>query len=155
MKKLSLALSAFVVMLLFTLQSCDKMTDNGQLDGMWQFMEVSYAHEGEYTSTVNTKSYKAYLAFQLDLAKITWMYAPIVGASNTVLCRFDHKGNTLRLYNFYYNFTDRDSLITDPGTMLLAPIGIKGNDTVFIIKEENAHTLILQNEYARIVLRKF
>jgi len=157
MKKVILNISSLVLffVLSFSTFSCNKISDNGDLDGMWQFMTVSYAHNGVYDSTINVKDYKSYLSFELSLAKISWINASITDTTKTILCRFAHQGNTLRLYNFYFDFPASDSLIADPNTMLLSPFGIKGNNATFTIQEESNHTLILQNDFAKIFLRKF
>lgn len=157
MKKLLLFLSAFsfIILTTFTTYSCDKLSDNGDLDGMWQFMTITYARNGVYDSTVNAKDYKAYLSFQLDLARISWRNVAITDATKNILCRFNHQGNTLQLHDFYLDFAASDSLITDANTLLLTPLGIKGNNVTFTVLEENKNSLILQSDYARIVLRKF
>lgn len=157
MKRLFLFLSvfSFIILTTFTTYSCDKVSDNGDLDGMWQFMTITYARNGVYDSTVNAKDYKAYLSFQLDLARISWRNVSITDATKNILCRFNHQGNTLQLHDFYLDFAASDSLITDANTLLLTPLGIKGNNVTFTVLEENKNSLILQSDYARIVLRKF
>ena len=65
---LSLLLSALLPLCV----ACDKVSDNGDLDGMWQIMSIAYQREqaaaSTYDSVCATKDYKAYLSFQLDLS---------------------------------------------------------------------------------------
>ena len=135
--------------------ACNEVSHNGDLDGMWQIMEVTYNRNGLYDSTVNIKKDKVYLSFQLHLAHLNWSTNIITLENSSILSRFSHDGDQLHLYNMYVNFPDRDSLITDSSSMVLAPIGFKGIDNTFQILQLNSSHMTLQSDFARIVCRKF
>ena len=87
-KHIAYIISAAVI--LFSAVSCDKLPENGKLDGMWQIMSVNYAHGSEYDSLVDIKSQKVYLSFQLKLAQIhTGAFRNEV-QTDVILSRFSH-----------------------------------------------------------------
>ena len=151
---LSLLLSALLPLCV----ACDKVSDNGDLDGMWQIMSIAYQREqaaaSTYDSVCATKDYKAYLSFQLDLSKIHWNNIDITD-TNVVLSRFKHRGDTLRLDEFYRHYPDSDIPIEENEINILKPFGIWHTEEIFIVKELDSKSLILQSNYARITLRKF
>lgn len=157
MRKFILSFSSFLLglCLLFCFQGCDKMSDNGDLDGMWQLMSVNYKTQSGYDSLIDTKNYKAYLAFQLDLARFNWLNLYLTDISNSVIFRFDDLGSKLKFHDFYIYYNDHDSLLTDSTTTLLNPLGIKGIEADFDVIEKNKDRLILQSDYALLSLRKF
>ena len=69
MRKVKFFLFVITVCALFA--SCDKMTNNGNLDGMWQLISVSYNKTGGEDSIVNVKNERVYMNFQQKLGQIT------------------------------------------------------------------------------------
>ena len=159
------ALLFLVALLPFTFAGCDKISDNGALDGMWQIMSVAYnSNYSEQDTTLTTvydsvsdkRVYKAYLSFQLDLAKIHWLEINIEAPqTNKVLCRFERGKGTLRLYQLYWNQPDQDISITDEEAPRLSPFGIHRTDETFEVVTLTHENMVLQSRYARITLRKF
>lgn len=138
------------------ISSCDKESHNGRLDGMWQFMEVTTTDTSGGAVQTDASPYKAYLLIQLDLAQIRTGGAPVdLRGAHSVVCRFDHSGGHLRLYNFHRHFRDADSLFTDADTVILRPLGISGEETLFDVVRLTSNTLELSNQTAHIRLRKF
>ncbi len=149
-----LFLGAVAAMICFLCTTgCSKMSDNGELDGMWQITHVSKCNNGTYGAAVDVKNEKAYLSFQLQLAQIKWLSKSFQGSS-TILARFQHRGDSLRLYNFYRHFRTTDSLFTAKDTLLLSPLGFKGFENKFKVLEIGEEDMKLQSTFARIELRK-
>ena len=142
------------MLLVLSTNSCDKMSDNGSLDGMWQIASVTYNNASRYDSTVDVKSEKAYLSFQLDLAQIKWLERNVQGTS-TFLSRFQREGDYLKLYDFYRHYRTTDSLFTEKDTLLLTPLGFRGFENKFQILEGGDKYMKLQSPFAIIELRKF
>ena len=166
MKKAILLIKIFIVALLPAfLSGCDKMPDNGSLDGMWQIMSVAYnsnyseadsTQAEAYTIITDTKKYKAYLSFQLDLAKLHWFDIYIdCPNTNIVLCRFARGKSELRFHKFYWDCVDHDIEITDEEATRLSPFGFHQTDETFKVIQLTHKSMILQSRYARRVLRKF
>ena len=76
--------ATLLITILLSLTSCDKVDKNGDLDGMWQCQNYSDI----------TENGKPYLSVQLDLLNIRY-------ADYNIYARFEHNGNTLRIYNAY------------------------------------------------------
>ena len=147
------------------LASCDTMTDNGRLDGMWQLMSVSYNVQGGQDSVVNVKNSRVYMHFQSDLAQITPGALRTDSMGRHILMRFDKKGGNLRLHDFYAFFetagpigTERSAeeiLLADSATTMLRPFGIDGLYANFAIRKLNGKAMVLQSDFAKLTLRKF
>ncbi len=141
--------------ILFSAVSCDKLPENGKLDGMWQIMSINYAHDSEYDSLVDIKSQKVYLSFQLKLAQIrTGTFSNEV-QTDVILSRFKYKGSSLSLYNFYRKGFAEDQLLTDSATTSLRCFGIDGISADFHIDKLNGSEMQLSSDYARIICHKF
>ena len=73
-KHIAYIISAAVI--LFSVVSCDKLPENGKLDGMWQIMSINYAHGSEYDSLVDINSRKSVQAHSAMKYKPT-LYYPV------------------------------------------------------------------------------
>ena len=152
--------------------SCDKMPENGELDGMWQMLEeqhLSSTPDGGIVvdSVTNKKSEGVFWGFQLKLMSIRTPFNMYYhnGFSQLSLCRFVHEGKTLDITQMYIHLDSRDfgttqtvtrdSLVTDPATTAFSTVGIKGNKTRFIIERLDRHAMILRSDYNRLVFRKY
>ena len=146
----------YIALVALTVCGCDKQSDNGDLDGMWQFLTVSYHSAlAEEDSIVDIKAGKVYLSFQLDLAQIKSVNLDLDPEAISVLMRFDHSGDRLTLYDFYHHYRTADSLFTDADSLLLAPLGIKGSTCDFTVQKLNSQSMELSSDYADITFRKF
>ena len=85
-------IASLLIIILLSLTSCDKVDKNGDLDGMWQCQNYSGIIENG----------KPYLSVQLDLLNIRY-------ADYNIYARFEHNGNTLRIYNAYSALNDIDT----------------------------------------------
>ena len=166
MKQAILLIKSFTIAsLLIFLSGCDKMSDNGALDGMWQIMSVSYnsnysetdsTQADAYNIITDTKKYKVYLSFQLNLARLHWLDTYIESSkTNIVLCRFTRGKAELRLHQFYWDCVDHNIELTDEEATHLSPFGFHQTDETFKVIQLTHKSMILQSRYARIFLRKF
>ena len=150
-------LLAALIFLTTALTSCDKLPENGRLDGMWQLMSIQYHNTAEGDSLVSTQDRRIYWSVQLGLISIrsTTDYFHTNGIEAEVLSRFTRTTDSLHLTEIYTNHRTTDSLLTDPSTTLLRPTGIDGNKASFAIEHLTPSTLHLQSPYARLNFRKF
>lgn len=145
--------------------SCDRLTENGRLDGMWQLLSVSYSLPAGEDSLVNVKSDKVYLSFQNDLAQITPGSFKTDSMGQRVLMRFRKTSSRLKLHDFHVFRettgpigTERHSeekLLVDSAETMLRPFGIDGIYADFRIEKLSGDAMVLSSDYARLVLRKF
>lgn len=144
----------YVLLILFATAGCDKWPENGDLDGMWQFLTVTY-HTAGGDSAVIVKDGQAYLSFQLDLAQIKAVNMELDSATSTILARFNHSDGKLTLYDFYRHYRTADSLFTDADSLLLTPLGIRGTSCTFDVASLSSESMELESDYADITFRKF
>lgn len=138
------------------LASCDKTPANGKLDGMWQLMETcDIAPDGTVSAPVSRKDEGIYWSIQLQMLNIHTQHALLNGHSYDTTARIVCRGNRLELISTYIHFDNRDSLLTDPQTPALEPLGIRGNTAVFTIVENTRSRLVLESGYNRLTFRKF
>ena len=154
-KLLSIILLVFSITVLF---SCDKMTDNGKLDGQWQLMSIKYKNlptDSTYSRIIPKKEEGIYWRFQLDLLMIHTQYSNLNGYTHKTTARFNDNGKQLDITETYINYFNKDSLLTDPNTRILSPIGIDGNAEKFNIDKLDKKRMILSTPVKQLVFRKF
>ena len=139
------------------LSSCDKMPENGKLDGMWQLLEVDYKKTGSADSIVNTKDKQIYWAVQFKLISIrNAPYTPIVeGLTEETMARFRHQGDSILIDEIYLHRRSEDVLVSSEETTLFRTFGIDGNKARFKIEKLSDDQLYLSSGYARLAFRKF
>lgn len=142
MKKI---LYILLAILSFSVASCDKLPENGDLDGNWQLLTIEQHATGEVTSV---KDQKIFWVVQLKLMSYR-------GAANSYLSRFIHEGDSLFLYNFYRHTRYEDYLLTDSSTTELAKLGIQGISGRYAIETLNKKSMVLNSINSRLVFRKF
>ena len=138
--------------------SCGKIPANGDLDGQWQLMEISTKanpSDTQYTVSTSKKADEIYWRFQLDLLNIHTCSGNLNGRTPDTSARFKHEGNRLDVTKTYIHFFSRDSLLKDPSTTILEPIGISGNAENFNVAHLSRKSMILVNDNKRLVFRKF
>lgn len=140
--------------LLFTLAmftACDKLPENGDLDGMWQLMEIS-----EGGTVKNIKDSNIYCSFQLKL----FMLGSKKDGSRAYFGYFEHKGNAIRFYNFtfrsnYSEESNEDKLMTEKDIDVIRPWGFYSTDCTFEVKELTSSRLVITKDKTTITYRKF
>lgn len=136
--------------------SCDKLSDNGDLDGMWQLREMhtkASADEETYSQAADKRAEKIFWSFQLDLLSIT-SEASLNGYTGETVARFSYSGERLEITQTYIHYRDRDSLLTDPATTELQALGIRGNSASFAVRQLSKHSLILCSATDSLVFKK-
>lgn len=136
---LSLLLSALV-----GLTGCQKHDINGDLDGLWQIMEIEQlGPSGEVQATI-TPAEGRYMSFQLHVCQLRNPDGPI-GKQGTANMTFD--GGTLTL-DFPYATTEYD-------TERLTQWGIYTLQPVFTIETLDRSSLVMTSAHARLHCRRF
>lgn len=139
---------AIILMSLIT--SCDKVPANGDLDGLWQLMEIK---QGE--QAVDKKGDRLYCSFQLSL----FMLGHDGGKARQYFGRFERNGGTLRFYDFTYRaaYTDEsnlDQIMTDEDLPYISPWGFFAIDCPFEIVTLNSQALVIKHGDTVISYRK-
>lgn len=147
--------AALFIMPLFL--SCTKLSDNGPIDGKWQLKSIYSKTDKEsshYTEFHNKQEEGIYWIFQLNLLNIkTMIYAENI-LSTDIIARFNINNDLLHVGPTYVHFRERDSLLTDPNTTLLEPIGIRGISSTYKIIELNSNNMILCSSRDSLVFKK-
>lgn len=136
--------------------SCDKLSDNGDLDGMWQLREMhtkASTDDATYSQATDKRAEKIYWSFQLDLLSIT-SEASLNGFTGETVARFTYSGERLEVTETYIHYRDRDSLLTDPETTELEALGIRGNTGSFAVSQLSKHSMILCSDTDSLVFKK-
>ena len=148
---------SFALLSLFYL-SCDKTPKNGALDGQWQLMEIAEKvspTDMDYSRITNKKDERIYWAFQLDLLNIYTQSGKLNGYTAYSTARFQLANGRLRIAPTYIHFDNRDSLLTDPHTTALEPMGIEGNAADFKVETLNSKKMVLSSDKRSLTFRKF
>lgn len=138
------------------LSSCGKTPENGALDGMWQLMETSEARpDGTFAESVSRKAEGIYWSFQLELLMIHSQGSLLNGHTFDTAARFRFTGDKLDITQTYIHFDNRDSLLADPATLTLEPLGIRGNAASYDVERLDGKQMVLVSKDYRLVFRKF
>lgn len=161
MKKSLYRLLAWLMPLL--LLACDKLPNNGDLDGMWQLMTVEHHASGEVVDLSNTQHY---WSFRLRLVQ----FSAHKGINTSVFyAHFTHDGNTIHLYDFcsqakYEKETDDNEWVSPAQANIFTPWGFvpqpdpsnpNKTTTSFHVEQLTSSSLILSNSTTTLSFRKF
>ncbi len=145
-KRLHITLSIFTLLLLSvtcalsTLISCDKRDINGDLDGMWQVMEVERTlTDGSVTSFVPDQKY---ICFQFHVCQLRSQGGQVEPTANLI-----YTGKTLTLDFPENKFGDR--------LRRMNLWGIYSLKTTYDVETLTKSTLVLRSSETRLVCRKF
>lgn len=145
MKHLQRILLIFSAIALFW--SCDRLSDNGPIDGYWQLTQVVNLAD-EQTTTYNTKADNSSLTVHLELAQF---HLPV----GTFTSTFDLKDNQLILTKLYRSTFEQDTLLTDADLKELEFYGITSDTPVFEITTLNNSALILKINQKELYFRRY
>lgn len=139
-----------IVLIAIVIAGCDKVPVNGDLDGLWQLMEIK---QGE--QTIDKKADRLYCSFQLSL----FMLGRDGGKSRLYFGRFERDGGTLHFYDFTFRaaYTEEstlDRLMTDEDIPTIAPWGFYAIDCPFEIVTLNSQALVIKHGDTVITYRK-
>lgn len=151
-------ISAFLLLWVAALvAACDKMPENGDLDGLWQMVEMhskTAAADPHYSQYTDKRAEKVHWAFQLQLLSMKSAQPVPEIDTNEAVARFQYTPDRLRLTQVYLHYRDRDQLIEDPATTSLQPLGVRGNTADFRIVRLDGSRLILCSETDSLVFVK-
>ncbi|MDE7160780.1 MAG: lipocalin-like domain-containing protein [Muribaculaceae bacterium] len=139
---LSLALSLIFIALVGA-AGCQKHGINGDLDGMWQIMEVEQlGPEGEVEGSFAPD--QRYICFQLHVCQLRLQSGPIghLGAGNLT-----YSGNTVSLSFPYAETQEQIDRLTQWGIYSTAP--------VFTVEVLDRSTLVMSSSASRLICRRF
>lgn len=154
-----------LITLLFTITSCDKLPQNGVLDGSWQLVKMTRIktmpspHKAPMVPPLidngsEMENYGIYWNVQLDLLMIYTPYVNHNGHTAYTATRFNHTSNKLSITEAYIHFHDKDSLLI-PGTDCLKNVGIINLPEEFEIETLNRKKMILKSSHYQLEFRKF
>lgn len=136
-------ISTFALTLAVLTGGCDKMPCNGDLDGMWQLMEIT-----EGSDTVNKKSDKIYYSFQLKLLQLSRQTSPHL----RFYAHFTHSNDSIKIFDICER-SDDNLPITSADT--LSAFGITRLNEAFKVKSLGSSTMVLEKDGQTFRFRKF
>lgn len=137
--------------------SCELETsDNGDLDGNWRMQRVDTLATGGTADLMTEKRY-----WGID-HKLIWIrdYAKDYRG---YYCRFDHSGDSLRIYDPYANHGHEDSgqeggggdiPVTDFASSKLNIYGLSGLSTSFKVESLTGSRMVLTSKTVKIYFKK-
>lgn len=135
----------------FTLFACDKMPENGDLDGQWQMTSIKHIAHAAPTPALNGK---VYWSFQLNLLSIYTPEDKHNGSESYTFCRFQVKGDSLHITKSYVHSMDKDVEVEDTATYLDV-VGLHSNRESYAIKTLTDSRLVLHSDYHELEFRKW
>ena len=142
--KRSLIYIVSVVVALLVFQSCELETsDNGDLDGNWQLMQIDTIATG---GSNNVKERQLYYAVQVRLLCLS---AYNTDAESNLFFHFEHTADSLKLQS-----ASSDGHVMYPVSML-RPYGINKEQEAFKIMLLNSDRMQLRSDSLLLSFRKF
>lgn len=143
---------------LTAVSACNKVPENGPLDGYWQLMEIASRQTPTDTALTHVEPQKSrgiYWAFQLRLLEIRTTTGALNGHTSQTMGRFRFTGDRLAITQLYIHYRASDSLVTDPATTAFEPLGITGCADTFRVERLDGHQMVLRSQDRRLTFRKF
>ena len=135
---------------IFAFVACDKMPENGDLDGQWQMTSIKHLNH-DAPSALNGK---VYWSFQLKLLSIYTPDAKHNQVSNYTFCRFQVKGDSLFITDSYVHKMDTDSILNETATCLDV-VGLHNNRESYAIQTLTDSRMVLRSDYHELEFRKW
>lgn len=127
------------------LTSCDiETSDNGDLDGHWHLIRVDTLATG---GSCNLSESRVFWGVQMRLIQAvdhdhdTGHYG--------YLFNFEHKGQTLRLYNAHKHERAQGDLLVEDAKVL-APLGVNSLDDLFTVESLSSDEMVLKDNMLRL-----
>jgi len=127
------------------LTSCDiETSDNGDLDGHWHLIRVDTLATG---GSCNLSESRVFWGVQMRLIQAvdhdhdTGHYG--------YLFNFEHKGQTLRLYNAHKHERAQGDLLVEDAKVL-APLGVNSLDDLFTVESLSSDDMVLKDNMLRL-----
>lgn len=138
--------------------ACDKMPENGALDGQWQVTALERAAANESGNVAFTPlplpEKGLYWNFQLKLLMIYTPGKLHNGHTAYTTARFTVRNDSLLVTDTYIHTMDSDSLL-DASTTCLRSVGIDANREGFALRSLSDKHMELVSEHYRLLLRKY
>lgn len=147
MKRLHLL---YIISITLLFSSCHlEMSHNGDLDGVWQMLTIENLQTGEVIDGRDVGSGLNW-SFQGRLLMMR-------GAADIYVWRFDHSGETLKLYSPYFSgrFTEihDDTPVTDATELNV--YGVYRLEEYFKILQLDSNHMRLESPNVRLTFRKY
>lgn len=128
--------------------SCElEHSGNGKLDGMWHIMQIENLTTTEVQDLSQVRLYWEFQGKLMQVEDRDYQY-------ERCLLRFEHSGNTLRVYDPYrYDRENGDEPLTEP--TLLLPYGISQIEETFEVEHLGDKHFVLKSPTLRIRLKRF
>lgn len=133
---------------LLALASCEiETSSHGPLYAFWHLERIDSVGSG---AQLDTKPQRLFWSFQANLLQLD----DKDGTHPSLLMRFEHNGNTLRLYDPYlYNREEGDEPLDTAEP--LKPFGINTTDETFAIESLGSGKMVLLSPTVRLHFRQF
>ena len=135
---------------IFAFVACDKMPENGDLDGQWQMTSIKHLNHDAPSALKG----KVYWNFQLKLLSI---YTPDdlhnLG-TNYTFCRFQVKGDSLHITKSYVHSMNTDLEMED-GVTYLDVVGLHNNRESYAIQTLTDSRMVLRSDNHELEFRKW
>ena len=135
---------------IFAFVACDKMPENGDLDGQWQMTSIKHLNH-DATSALNGK---VYWNFQLKLLSIYTPDDKHDQGSNYTFCRFQVKGDSLHITDSYVHSMNIDIKLDETATYLDV-VGLHNNRESYAIQTLTDSRMVLRSDYHELEFRKW
>lgn len=131
------------------LAACDiETSDNGDLDGYWHLVRVDTLSTG---GSCDMSEELVFWALQMRLLNVVdHLHDP---DHFGYFLRFEHKDNTLRVYNPYVN-SRKDGDIKVEDAAVLAPFGINKLEEIYQVEQLDGDDMRLANDWLRLSFEK-
>lgn len=128
--------------------SCDvESSGNGKLDGNWRIASI------DTLATGGTADYSGKLIYWAVQHKLLSLYDSDDQLPHFLL-RFNHNGDTLKVYEpYYYNREEGDEKVEDAA--VLNPYGIHALEENFMVEALSSSKMIIRSETLRIKFNKW
>lgn len=134
-------------------------SDNGALDGYWQLASVEVLHRNSEAASSNTLAVdlhqdmipmRQFWSFQVNLLQLSDQRFLLP----SYLFRFEHRGDSLHIYNPYeLDRTSEDRPVTDAS--MLEPYKLYGLEERFHIEWLKEGTMCLENDSLRFFFNRY
>ncbi len=136
---------------IFAFVACDKMPENGDLDGQWQMTSIKHLDHDAPSAALNGK---VYWSFQLKLLSIYTPKDLHNQGTNYTFCRFQVKGDSLHITKSYVHSMNTDIEMED-GVTCLDVVGLYNNRESYAIQTLTDSRMVLRSDYHELEFRKW
>lgn len=129
---------------------CDKLPANGDLDGLWQLVEIKKGDE-----VTDVRENHLYCSFQLKLFMLGNANNP-----RAFFGYFEHTDSTMHFYNFTFrsDYTEDNNydkpMFVDKDMTVISPWGFYSMDCTYDVLKLDAKEMVLRHETTEIRYKK-